>query len=143
MVERIAQLLAGRSNRWLSAEVGVTEQAVSNWFNQGKKPSSDKLVSIANALNTTTDYLLGRTDDPSPPRPGAPGSGTGPEATPTRAELERMRADLLSVVERISAALDATSSPSTSSPPARRLGPAAIAMGYMDEQLADDTSNAS
>ena len=44
---------------------GLPSTTVAN-MKSGSMPSADKLASIAAELNTTTDYLLGRTDNPAP-----------------------------------------------------------------------------
>lgn len=50
----------------LAKMINSTKGTISNYENEHSKPNDEMQVSIANALNTTTDYLLGRTDDPSP-----------------------------------------------------------------------------
>ena len=46
----------------LAKLLGVTKQSVSNWENDNIQPSVEMLLKIADALNVTTDYLLGRTE---------------------------------------------------------------------------------
>jgi transcriptional regulator with XRE-family HTH domain len=49
----------------LAEKSGFAPSAI-NHFEQGRRsPSFDNLRRLANALNVTTDYLLGRTDDPN------------------------------------------------------------------------------
>lgn len=50
----------------LSTEIEVSQETISAYENGKAEPKLDKLVRIANFLNTSTDYLLGRTDDDSP-----------------------------------------------------------------------------
>lgn len=50
----------------LSTEIEVSQETISAYENGKAEPKLDKLVKIANFLNTSTDYLLGRTDDDSP-----------------------------------------------------------------------------
>ncbi len=50
------------SQRKLATKVGITEAAVSRYINNLQKPRPDILSDIATALNTTTDYLLGKED---------------------------------------------------------------------------------
>lgn len=62
-----------RENRGLSqAELGeylnLTQQTINNYEKGKREPSQDTLQKIANFFNTSTDYLLGRTDDPTPPQ---------------------------------------------------------------------------
>lgn len=40
-------------------------RTIYHWKN--KQPSNNNLAAVAKVLNTTTDYLLGRTDDPNIP----------------------------------------------------------------------------
>lgn len=46
----------------LAQKSGVTESAISYYVKGERTPSGDVLVRLAQALNETTDYLLGRTD---------------------------------------------------------------------------------
>ncbi len=48
------------SQRKLATMVGVTEAAVSRYINNLQMPRPDILSEIATALDTTTDYLLGK-----------------------------------------------------------------------------------
>lgn len=48
----------------LAIKVNLTKAAISNYENGFSSPSNETLVAIADALGVTTDYLLGRTDDP-------------------------------------------------------------------------------
>lgn len=43
---------------------GIGENSIYRWREQA--PTSDKLAAVAKVLHTSTDYLLGNTDDPSP-----------------------------------------------------------------------------
>lgn len=61
--EDLARISGVRVNTIARYEAGIT-----------KSPEADKLVAIADALQTTTDYLLGRTDDPSVPGSGNNGA---------------------------------------------------------------------
>ncbi len=64
--ERLYQLMrqSQLSQKELAVKIGVTESAMS-YYIQGKRiPRSDVLMRMANALNTTTDYLLGYSEKP-------------------------------------------------------------------------------
>lgn len=50
----------------LSTELEVSQETISAYENGKAEPKIDKLIKIANFLNTSTDYLLGRIDDESP-----------------------------------------------------------------------------
>lgn len=65
--ERIQELAKKRhfSNLQEVAEkAGIAKNLIYSW--KKKKPSTDSLKAVAIALNTTTDYLNGLTNDPSP-----------------------------------------------------------------------------
>lgn len=44
----------------------ITEAAYQNYENMTRLPRADILARIADYYNTSTDYLLGRKDDPTP-----------------------------------------------------------------------------
>lgn len=48
----------------LAEKTGLKPSAVSHFASGTRKPSFDNLKRIANALEVTTDYLIGRSDDP-------------------------------------------------------------------------------
>jgi len=50
----------------LSTELEVSQETISAYENGKAEPKIDKLIKIANFLNTSTYYLLGRIDDESP-----------------------------------------------------------------------------
>lgn len=64
--ERIRELRAKKdlSQEELGNIAGVGKQAVSSWERNESKPRSDVLNVLADFFNVTTDYLLGRTDNP-------------------------------------------------------------------------------
>ena len=45
--------------------LNVTKGTVSNWENGNRFPDNDMLVKIANFFECSTDYLLGRTNNPN------------------------------------------------------------------------------
>lgn len=47
----------------LAKKANTTKSTISNYENQHSTPSNDMLVDLAEALGTTTDYLLGRSDN--------------------------------------------------------------------------------
>lgn len=49
----------------LERKLGFSNGIISTW--KKSNPSIDKVEKVANLFNTTTDYLLGRTDNPSIP----------------------------------------------------------------------------
>lgn len=50
----------------LLKQIGLTSSTFSNMRSRNSIPSAENLSKIANALDCSVDYLLGRTDDPSP-----------------------------------------------------------------------------
>lgn len=68
-VQRI-KLLAkqqGRSIAYICKQLGFNSRTYFNDIEKsGREIPTDKLVIIANMLNTSVDYLLGKTDEPSP-----------------------------------------------------------------------------
>ena len=47
-----------------AAAVGITTGALSQFFSKTAVPSFDTLISLANYLDVSIDYLVGRNDDP-------------------------------------------------------------------------------
>ncbi len=64
-VERIKRLIEESkiTQRDLAQDIGVTESTISKYLNGERMPSGDTLLNLATALNTTSDYLLGRSDN--------------------------------------------------------------------------------
>lgn len=56
----------GLSQIELARVVGVERGSIWSWESGGKIPRQPTLLRLASALQTTTDYLLGATDDPTP-----------------------------------------------------------------------------
>ena len=64
------RLKESRKNRKLTQDelalkVNTTKSTISNYENGHSTPSNDMLVLLSNALQITTDYLLGRSDNPT------------------------------------------------------------------------------
>ncbi|MEK5282578.1 MULTISPECIES: helix-turn-helix domain-containing protein [Paenibacillus] len=49
--------------RQLGDLIGVSPQVISNWERGYSPPDNENIAKLAEALNTSTDYLLGRLDD--------------------------------------------------------------------------------
>lgn len=69
------RLINLRKNKRLTQEelgnrIKSTKGTISNYENGHSTPPSESLILIANVLDTTTDYLLGRTDTPFGYQPG-------------------------------------------------------------------------
>ena len=57
---RTARKAAGLTMKQLGAAIGVSESTVSLYENGKHQPDNDMLLRIAECLNVTVDYLLGR-----------------------------------------------------------------------------------
>ncbi len=66
--ERFAALIKerGLSQKELAQKTNLTEGAVSHYLKGDREPKGAILLSIANALETSTDYLKGLSDDVKP-----------------------------------------------------------------------------
>lgn len=67
--ERIKPLFdkTGLLNKELETAIGIPEKKISDW-NAGRLKSYNKYIpQIASYFHVSTDYLLGKTDDPAPP----------------------------------------------------------------------------
>ena len=56
--------LRGMSQAELAKATGLPPSSIAHFEGGARKPSFDNLRKLATALNVTTDYLLGRVDDP-------------------------------------------------------------------------------
>lgn len=67
LYSRITDLTAQKkmSLAELERKLGFSNGIISTW--KKSNPSIDKVEKVANLFDTTTDYLLGRTDDPTIP----------------------------------------------------------------------------
>lgn len=50
-----------------AALLGVTDRGYQRWEAGEREPPYDSLILLAQTFNVSTDYLLGLTDDPTPP----------------------------------------------------------------------------
>ena len=60
-----ARKAAGLTQEQLADATGMTQKSVSQWETGSRKPNMDTLRIIATKCNTSVDYLLGLTDNPS------------------------------------------------------------------------------
>ncbi|MEC0131487.1 helix-turn-helix domain-containing protein [Paenibacillus odorifer] len=74
---------------------GLTIVQLSRYETDDRKPDPEALKNIADALDTSGDYLLGRTNDPSPVRKETNMSFYGGPDNYTPDEIEEMEAALL------------------------------------------------
>ena len=61
---RSARAMRGLNQEQLARRTNLQVSAVSLFETGSRKPSFDNLKRLADALNVTTDYLIGRVDDP-------------------------------------------------------------------------------
>ena len=82
MLPRLKQLRQenGLSQRALAEQLGVSQQSINKYENHNIEPDIALLRCIADVFDTTIDYLVDRTDDPSRPGQGIPAELTGSEA---------------------------------------------------------------
>lgn len=52
------------SQQKLADIIGVSRSTIAMWETGGSQPDNDSLSRLASFFNCTTDYLLGRTDEP-------------------------------------------------------------------------------
>lgn len=69
---RKARDLRGWSQGELAEKAGMPASSVAHFEIGARKPSFDSLRRLANALEVTTDYLLGRVDEPELAQAGDP-----------------------------------------------------------------------
>ena len=70
----------GISKNKLLTDLGINKSAIFAWENRGTIPSGEIIAKLADYFHVSTDYLLGRTDDPRP-------VGQEIRASPLRAAL--------------------------------------------------------
>lgn len=65
-MERLVQIMEERkiSAYKLSKETGIYQSTISQWKSGLQRPSLEAAEKIANYLDCSVDYLLGRTDKP-------------------------------------------------------------------------------
>ena len=64
---RLRELRASKeiSTKSLANEVGVSQQAISQFENAVAAPHVNTLTALADYFNVSLDYLVGRSDDPT------------------------------------------------------------------------------
>jgi transcriptional regulator with XRE-family HTH domain len=60
------RLRIGLSQEELGKKLSVSQQAVNKWENSKSNPDSEMIRKMADLFDCTIDYLVGRTDDPTP-----------------------------------------------------------------------------
>ena len=69
---RSARELRGWNQSDLAERASMPASSIAHFESGSRKPSFDSLRRLANALEITTDYLLGRVDDPGLAQAGDP-----------------------------------------------------------------------
>lgn len=69
---KAARDLRGLNQGDLAGRAGLPPSSIAHFESGSRKPSFDTLRKLANALEVTTDYLLGRTNDPALAESGDP-----------------------------------------------------------------------
>lgn len=69
---RAARDLRGWNQTDLANRAGMPPSSIAHFESGSRKPSFDTLRKLANTLEVTTDYLLGRVDDPALAEAGDP-----------------------------------------------------------------------
>jgi transcriptional regulator with XRE-family HTH domain len=69
---RLRRKKLGYSQESLAAAAGVDQASISLIETGKGNPTAGVLFSLADVLDTSVDYLLGRTDDPTPPMSNSP-----------------------------------------------------------------------
>ena len=74
MIERILKLMEANnvSAYKLTSDTGLNHSSVNGWKKGIAKPSFDAIIKISDYFNVTTDYLLGKSDNPNPAENASP-----------------------------------------------------------------------
>lgn len=93
--ERLKRVRKGRYNQEeLASLIGVHTNTISRWENGSRSPDAGTLQKLAQALDTTTAYLLGEVDDPA--RPDAPQAASKAVVLP-ESNVRPFRGELIDV----------------------------------------------
>lgn len=57
------------TNYQMSKETGISDSLIGYWRKGERSPKMDNLLTVANFLGVSLDYLAGRTADPEPEKP--------------------------------------------------------------------------
>lgn len=60
---KIARIKKGYTQKFIAEQLNVSLNTVSRWEKGERTMTVDKLIQLAEILDTTTDYLLGRDND--------------------------------------------------------------------------------
>lgn len=92
---RITRERKGIMQKRLAKAIGISNVQLSRYETGDRNPDPETLKKIADFLEVSTDYLLGRTDDPTPPKKSKPYYAlTEKDERDIAHDLERMMRDL-------------------------------------------------
>lgn len=98
---RIArERLRSMSQVELAKATGLPPSSIAHFEGGGRKPSFDNLRKLANALNVTTDYLLGRVDEPGMAQAADPLARHGAKLTQENRSLAEAFMEMLADRDR-------------------------------------------
>ena len=63
---KAARIQSSLSRSQLASTIGTKKDAISRWESGSREPKFQMLVKICDALDVTSDYLLGRAETPPP-----------------------------------------------------------------------------
>lgn len=55
----------GLTQKQLAADAGLSEIGIKSYEGRRRKPAHDAIISLADFFNVSTDYLLGRSNNPA------------------------------------------------------------------------------
>jgi len=69
IAEKLKELRAkaGQTQAHVAESIGISARGYQQYELAERKPIPEILVALADHFDTSTDYILGRTDNPSPP----------------------------------------------------------------------------
>lgn len=86
----------GLTQEDLADMVGTSQKTISSWEN-GQVPNGDMIIRLARALNTSADFILDLTDDPTPSH--VPSGNLSPRERAVLAAWRR--GDLISAIRQM------------------------------------------
>jgi transcriptional regulator with XRE-family HTH domain len=89
---KFAREMRNMNQEQLAGAAKLQSSAISHFETGKRKPSFDNLKRLADALGVTTDYLLGRTDDPE---------GHGAPADPLYRDFQKLDKEGRDVARRV------------------------------------------
>jgi transcriptional regulator with XRE-family HTH domain len=64
--KRLSKLRGTKTQQEIADKLNISRARYSHYENERVQPDNEILQKMANLFSTTTDYLLGRTEDPAP-----------------------------------------------------------------------------